>query len=135
MVDGPYLGALALVDEDKDAIDNGNPLPVITTTPAPSGLLVTRFDLAVVGTTEILAGVALKKIRVWRLTLQSISATQAYKLQSAGVDLSQVFLGTAGVQIYPLDIEPWYESSVGGNLQVNAFNNTRIVGQIWYTLE
>lgn len=127
-MDGPYIGGVALVDENKNPINSGNPVPV---SQAPSGgtLLHVRGDVNVAGTNVLVGGVAGQRVRVWRLIVY-LYGVNTWRLQSAGVDISSEYGASLALD---LGAQEWWAGSVANNLQLVVGAATRIVWDLWYT--
>ena len=107
-----------------------------TTLPAQerASLSKTLINTAAAGTVVIAAAVVGKRVRVYRLHLNT-HASQLLTLQDtdAVVLLPQQSYGAQGGVLWDHSGEPWLETATGKGLSLVLVNAVQTSGIIWYT--
>jgi len=102
---------------------------------AASGLLELPINFATTGDHILIAAVAGKIIRIWKLLLwsngdQSVSIRDGVTPMMGVIDLAQ-----GGVVLLPKDTDPWFTLGTNSPLNVNTTQAVQCSGRVFYTQE
>src|SRR5208283_1187704 len=88
------------------------------------------------GTLAVVAAVANQGVGIYRMILTVPSTITVTIQDTSGAALSQPFaFGASGGSITldtPINLDPWWVSSVGKGIQLNASTSVQVSADIWY---
>lgn len=96
---------------------------------APNGLTAIVIDTAASGLLTLIAGVAGKTVKLWKLYLRANGATTVTVKDSTPANLMGAMdFADGGDLLLPKDPDPWLTTAVGQGLQLNNSNAVQLSG-------
>lgn len=101
-------------------------------TSALTGFTIASIDFSGSGDNTLVAGIANKTIRVFRLFIVVASATSLIFKDGSTALNGALPMSANGGLTFDLSNEPWFYTSAGSNFILNSSNAGQIGGRIWY---
>jgi hypothetical protein len=127
----PYAKLAFGADATQTPVSAANPLPVTATAPHAAVLTSVAINLAT-GTGAIVAAVAGKSVKLYRLWLVASDGTDLTFEDGSTALSGPAFLQQGGGITLDFSGEPWYTTTAGNALNLNASVSSQVSGTAYY---